>query len=494
MPAARHHRKRRSSAATDSSASSMLFRYRLAAFLGEPVDQAEDDPALAALMTRTAKVYVSSLTPQTRATYVRRWRDFEEWAHEVGLEPLPAAPETVLMYLLDLVDGDDPVGIVTVRGRLAAINRVHLESGLAQPGADPALPVFLRGLARIAPPASRADPIAALKVEDLRHVVKAISNSDPRQSRDRALLELHRAGLSDRELGWLTWNEVAVRNGVVALITHPVRGINSRHRLRDSRTSQPAAALAAWRAVAGEDPPYVFASVDGLGQRSDRRTHPSEIRRIIDTRLRSLADQSGADDDALSRAIRLMNGIDPLALRDRALLLLGFAGAFRRIDLVDLLWSDVHEEPGGLVVRLRFSKTDRNGMGRDVGIPYGKSPETCPASAVLAWRGHMQSHLGVECTQRLPVFVTVGRVGRLGTQHMTPESVTRVVVDRARAAGIDGRWGGRSLRAGFISTAAELDLPLEVIARQSRHATLDNLVRYIRRDLFQRNAAQQVGL
>ena len=70
-----------------------------------------------------------------------------------------------------------------------------------------------------------------------------------------------------------------------------------------------------------------------------------------------------------------------------------------------------------------------------------------------------------------------------------------IVRHRATEAGLAGHWGGRSLRAGFISTAADLDIPLETIARQSRHATLDSLVRYIRTDdPFRRNPVARMGL
>ena len=66
---------------------------------------------------------------------------------------------------------------------------------------------------------------------------------------------------------------------------------------------------------------------------------------------------------------------------------------------------------------------------------------------------------------------------------------------RAEDAGLEGRWGGRSLRAGFISTAADLEIPLERVAAQSRHMTLDSLARYIRRlDPFTGSAAGKVGL
>jgi integrase len=64
--------------------------------------------------------------------------------------------------------------------------------------------------------------------------------------------------------------------------------------------------------------------------------------------------------------------------RDAALLLLGFAGGFRRSELVSLDIEDLRFTAEGLVVRLRRSKTDQEGEGREVGIPYGSTPATCP--------------------------------------------------------------------------------------------------------------------
>jgi integrase len=69
------------------------------------------------------------------------------------------------------------------------------------------------------------------------------------------------------------------------------------------------------------------------------------------------------------------------------------------------------------------------------------------------------------------------------------------VVARTKAAGVEGHWGGRSLRAGLITSAAEIGVPLEVIARQSRHATLDSLIRYIRHeDPLLGNVVTSLGL
>jgi integrase len=67
-----------------------------------------------------------------------------------------------------------------------------------------------------------------------------------------------------------------------------------------------------------------------------------------------------------------------LAQRDRALLLLGFSGAFRRSELVGLNVEDLAETTDGLMVTIRRSKTDQEGEGRKIGIPPGSDPATCP--------------------------------------------------------------------------------------------------------------------
>src|SRR5262249_8940215 len=91
---------------------------------------------------------------------------------------------------------------------------------------------------------------------------------------------------------------------------------------------------------------------------------------------------------ALTKHIRLMLQalLDSLlGKRDRALLLLGFAGAMRRSELVSLDVSDLAQADEGLVVTIRKSKTDQVQAGRKVGIPFGAAEETCPVRAIYAW-------------------------------------------------------------------------------------------------------------
>src|SRR5258708_11011662 len=85
------------------------------------------------------------------------------------------------------------------------------------------------------------------------------------------------------------------------------------------------------------------------------------------------------------RAMIDVTDVGIIGARDRALILLGFSGAFRRSELVGLDAEDCAFGKDGLTVTLRRSKTDQQGAGRKIGIPYGSNPETCPVRTVQAW-------------------------------------------------------------------------------------------------------------
>jgi site-specific recombinase XerD len=182
-------------------------------------------------------------------------------------------------------------------------------------------------------------------------------------------------------------------------------------------------------------------------------------------------------------------GEDLLGTRDRALLLLGFAGAFRRSELVGLDVADLHFGRDGLTVTLRRSKTDQEGAGQKVGIPYGSTPATCPVRNVRAWLEAAQVTAG-------PVFRGVNRWGQVSAARLTDRAVALVVKRRAEAAGLDpAQYAGHSLRAGLATAAAEAGVSERVIMAQTRHRSLPMVRRYIRDgNLFRENAAAAVGL
>lgn len=478
----------------------LLHQARLAAFLDaeEPAAAgAEVDRDLQPLIDRTAAVYAQAVSSRTREDYVRRWRHFQVWCSARQSQALPADPGLVMFFLMERVRGEQALSLSTLRGWVAAINRIHLEAGYPPPGDDPAMTMFLRGLRRSIEPRAPEEPIKALRIADLREICRALDRStvDPVMVRDKAILVLHGSGLSARQLARLRWEDVRLAESRLQLRLNRDMGPRSLHLASakvPSGSVPPAKAMSDWQAIAGSASGHCFIRIDAQGRSQQKGLRPSEITRIVTTRLASLRDGRRIYP---GRAAALLDGAPSIDLRDRAILLVGFAGAFRRSELTALRWGDLRTTADGLVLHIRRSKTDVTGRGTYVGIPYGRSTLTCPVRAMAAWQARVEAQRGPAVTPDLPCFVAVGHAGRIGSTALTPEALSRMLRRRAEAAGLPGRWGGRSLRAGFISTAADLDIPLEQIARQSRHATLNTLLAYIRQeDPFRRNAAALLGM
>ena len=236
------------------------------------------------------------------------------------------------------------------------------------------------------------------------------------------------------------------------------------------------AAISAAHRAAGYDSPTKAEAVR-LVRRGVRRTLGTAQRRV---RPVTVAD--------LRKMIEEL-GVDAAGCRDHALLLLGFAGALRRSELVGLDVEDVTEGPDGLTTRLRFSKCDQEGAGRLVGIPYGSNPSTCPVRAWRAWLERSGITAG-------PAFRPVDRHGRVGTTRLSAQAVALVLKRHAVRSGLDpSEVAGHSLRAGLATSAAEAGVPERVIADQTGHKGTVTLRRYIREgSLFRENAASAVGL
>ena len=178
-----------------------------------------------------------------------------------------------------------------------------------------------------------------------------------------------------------------------------------------------------------------------------------------------------------------------LGVRDRALLLVGFAGGFRRSELVGIDRADVAFTLEGLVITLRRSKTDQEGEGRKVGIPYGSRPETCPVRALTAWI----EAAGIEAG---PLFRPINRHGQVQPGRLSGHAVALVVKRHAEAAGLDAaKYAGHSLRAGLATSAAAAGASERSIMAQTGHKSTAMVRRYIRDgSLFRENAAAVVGL
>lgn len=166
-------------------------------------------------------------------------------------------------------------------------------------------------------------------------------------------------------------------------------------------------------------------------------------------------------------------------LRDRALLLVGFAGAFRRSELAALDVEDLRFEERGVVVTLRRSKTDQEGAGREIGIPALDVAGLCPVRALRAWLDAAGIRGGA-------IFRSFGRVegrapSRLTANRVGDRDVARILQRAIARTGIVGDFAAHSLRAGFITTAAAAHVSEIDIARVSGHKSAEVLRGYVRR-------------
>jgi site-specific recombinase XerD len=245
-------------------------------------------------------------------------------------------------------------------------------------------------------------------------------------------------------------------------------------------------AVATWLAQladAGHAPGYVARRLSAVNDAHRSAGHPAPgdtegVRRTL-TGIRRTAARAGYRprrarplDTATVRAL-VEELPDSLAgLRDRALILLGYALGLRASDLVWLRIEDLSPAGhGGLDVVLRFSKTDQEGAGDTLALAEGVRAATCPVRAVRAWT----DALAAQGITRGPLFRSVGKGGsqRLGATALTTRSVQLILARAAARARVDGTGlSAHSLRRGFATTAYAQGVPEKEISRTGRWRSL----------------------
>jgi site-specific recombinase XerD len=213
-------------------------------------------------------------------------------------------------------------------------------------------------------------------------------------------------------------------------------------------------------------------------------TNSEAVRAVLRGIRRTIGSARAQKAPATADRVRAMVDTCPDTLRgkrDRALLALGFAGAFRRSELVALLVEDLAEVPDGFRVTIRRSKTDQEGQGQEIVIPRGARLR--PVEAVQTWLAAAGITAG-------PVFRPINRGGRVVDAALTAESAAGVVKERAAAVGLNpADFAGHSLRAGFLTSAAEAGASVFKMMEVSRHKSVDTLRGYVRRaDMFKDHA------
>jgi integrase len=185
---------------------------------------------------------------------------------------------------------------------------------------------------------------------------------------------------------------------------------------------------------------------------------------------------------------KIMDAVEPQTLkglRDRALLLLGFADAFRRSELVALDVEHVTERSEGLEELIASSKTDQEGEGQIVAIPRVEQSPYCPVQAVSDWLVTAEISSGA-------VFRSTHRGDTVSSARLHTQSVALIV--KALAGKVDleaSRYAGHSSRSGFLTSAARNRASIFKMADQSRHKSLDVLREYGRNEeRFEDHAAE----
>jgi site-specific recombinase XerD len=178
-----------------------------------------------------------------------------------------------------------------------------------------------------------------------------------------------------------------------------------------------------------------------------------------------------------------------LGLRDRALILIGFAGAFRRSELCSMAVSDLCFSDSGLVINVPRSKADQEQAGDKVAIPFGEHEETCPIKALRQWLAAANVTHGA-------VFRGVDRHGYVAATGLHRDSIAAIFKTARVRAGINAtNIAGHSVRAGMATQAALNGSSERAIAKTTRHRSRRVLRRYIRPgELFRENASASLGL
>lgn len=193
----------------------------------------------------------------------------------------------------------------------------------------------------------------------------------------------------------------------------------------------------------------------------------SGARRERGTKVNSRAALSVVDLRAICWALARLK--DERAVRDRALLTFGFAGAMRISEMLALDVADIDFVKKGLLVHLARAKNDQFAKGRVIGVFYAQRVYCCPVRCLRAWLKVRGKFAG-------PLFPGSGASGRL-----TREAAGLIVKRRVELAGLDpARYGTHSLRAGFVTTATEKHVPDSLIMQRTGHRSVQTLQKYVR--------------
>ena len=221
--------------------------------------------------------------------------------------------------------------------------------------------------------------------------------------------------------------------------------------------------------------------------------HPAIVENLMGIKRRKGTVQKGKKPlliNDLKQIIDVINSEkepDLKKLRNKAILLIGFSGGFRRNEIVSLNLEDIEFVFEGVKIRVKRSKTDQFGEGMIKGIPHFENSIYCPVTTLKRWINTSKIKDG-------PIFVKFSKGSKITKKRLTDQSIALIIKDYLIKAGIDSRnYSGHSLRSGFATSAAESGAEERSIMAMTGHKSTEMVRRYIKEaNLFKNNALNKV--
>ena len=230
------------------------------------------------------------------------------------------------------------------------------------------------------------------------------------------------------------------------------------------------------------------------GQYLDTK-HPSIIENLMGIKRRKGTVQKGKKPILINELKKIIEVIsnqeveDIKKLRDTALILIGFAGGFRRNEIVSLDYEDLDFVYEGLKITVKRSKTDQFGEGSIKAIPYFEDSIYCPVKILKRW-------LNISKIKKGPLFRRFTKGSKLTLNRLTDQTVALLIKNYLNKAGIDSKnYSGHSLRSGFATSAAESGAEERSIMAMTGHKSSEMVRRYIKEaNLFKNNALNKIKI
>ncbi len=223
--------------------------------------------------------------------------------------------------------------------------------------------------------------------------------------------------------------------------------------------------------------------------------HPVIIENLMGIKRLKGSKQIGKKPILINHLKQIINVINEqdieeiVKLRNKALILIGFGGGFRRTELISIDYEDLEFVDEGVKIIIKRSKTDQFGEGMIKGLPYFSKETYCPVTNLKNW-------LKISKIKNGPIFRRFAKGSALTKNRLTDQSVVLIIKDCLKVAGIaNDNFSGHSLRSGFATVAAEAGADERSIMAMTGHKTSQMVRRYIREaNIFKNNALNKVKI